>query len=98
MRKEIIEDKNTYEKDRFFRELLIHLHIKNYTFVVGCGIRILREAAMALKKGNNKQKPSINMSSLCKIFIICNRLDVLSVVEKHLINELFLQAWDHNEH
>lgn len=87
LRKEIIEDKATYEKDRFFKELLLHLHIKNYTFVIGCGIRILREAVIAIKNANKHQlKHSINLSSLCKIYIICNRLDVLSIVEKHLIN------------
>lgn len=81
LRREIIEDKNTFEEDRFIKELLLHLHIKNYTFVIGCGIRILREAAIAIKNASkHKERHSISPSSLCKIYIICNRLDVLSIV------------------
>ena len=50
LRQQIIEHKDTYGKHRFFRELLLHLHIKNYTFVIGCGLRVLREAAVASSK------------------------------------------------
>lgn len=50
LKQQIIGDKDTLGKDRFFRELLLHLHLKNYTFVIGCGIRILREATAASKR------------------------------------------------
>lgn len=38
----IVNDKEIFEMSKFSKEMSIHLYLKNYSYFVGCCLRILR--------------------------------------------------------
>jgi hypothetical protein len=91
LKESIIKDSEIFSTVKFSKEMMIHLFVKNFNYFLGCCLRIFREA---LRFKLAKQQQFIDLTFVCRLYIISMRLNLPNPHEVVLLNHFFIKLWD----
>lgn len=94
LRKIILSNPQQIKQSKLSKQMGIHLKLKNYNYLIGCIIRSMRQVAIYVNRSTPQIRQKYDLTFSCKIYLICNRLNAMSISEGRTLNELFLKIWE----